>query len=276
MNRGRGGAGTALWSGHLPTMPRAAHHALDLLGDPDVSSEQLRQVIEPDQSLTAAVLRLANSALFGFLQPITTLSHAITLIGLARLRSLIMASIMAGMRDRIPDGAVAEATLIWEHSISSALGARIVSVQAGLRGAEEAFVAGLMHDCGRMLLLTERTTPYLELIEMTGGLLPTPDEERSRLGICHQQLGAELLGSWSLAPQYVAVAAQHHGPEFGGGPHARLVAAVALADRLTDPRRSEDPAAPIALLGLGGRDLAALASDLRTGISEGLGSLRGL
>lgn len=275
MSRG-GGVETARYSGHLPTMPRAAHRALDLLGDPDVSSEQLRQIIEPDQSLTAAVLRLANSALFGFLQPITTLSHAITLIGLARLRSLIMASIMAGMRDRIPEGAAAEATLIWEHSISTALGARIIAAQAGMDRVEEAFVAGLMHDCGRIVLLTERTAPYLEAIEAADGRLPTPDEERARLGFCHQQVGAELLESWRLAPQYVAATAGHHGHLSGAGPHARLVAAVALADRLPDPRRREDPSSPIAILGLGGRDLAALASDLRSGISEGLGALRGI
>ena len=276
MRSATGGTLASRLPGQLPTMPRAAQRALGLLADPDVSSEQLRQVIETDQSLTAAVLRLANSALFGFMQPIATLSHAITLIGFIRLRSLIMASIVAGMRDRIPAGAAAEAALIWEHSITTALGARLLAKQVGMAQAEEVFVAGLLHDCGRMLLLTQSTPAYLELVESAGGLLPTPAEEEAKLGTCHQQVGAELLETWGFATQLVEAAACHHGPEFGHGPHAALVALVALAERLPDPMRREDPAPVLAVLGLQDRDLAALASDLRAGISEGLGALRGL
>ncbi|MDQ7007259.1 MAG: HDOD domain-containing protein [Acidobacteriota bacterium] len=218
--------------GELPPMPAAASKVLRLLNEKETTGEDLRKVIETDPGLTTSVLRLVNSALFNLPQRITTLSHAIMLLGFLRLRSLTLASVVAGLKELIPPAAAQARDAVWEHSVNVAVAARALSVKANLAWSEEAFVAGLLHDTGSMILLVCEPDAYVAMLQSCEGELPEPEQERERLGLDHQQVGRLLLGNWNLAPQLVAAVGGHHGDEFEESEHGALVALVALADRM--------------------------------------------
>lgn len=252
----------------LPTMPDVAQRALEMLREPDTSADDLRRVIEADPSLAASVLRLANSSLFGPARPTASLTHAIVLIGFSRLRSLTLATVVSGLRGLVPQRAAAERDLIWLHSVNTALAARALSVRAGLQWSEEAFVAGLMHDCGRQVLLALEADAYCELIHAANGEMPKVAAERERLGVSHEEAGGALMRQWRMAPQLVMSVSSHHGPQSFEGPHGATLALVALADRLMEPGLGEDPAAPAEHVGLAVPDFDVMRREIQREISD--------
>ncbi len=252
----------------LPPMPQAAGRVLRLLEQQDTTADDLRRVIETDPALTGTVLRLVNSALFGMPRQISTLSHAIMLIGFLRLRSLTLTTVAAGLREMIPPDAAAERALIWEHSVDTALGARVIAERLGFGWSEEAFVAGLLHDVGRLVLLSFQVREYRGLVDPGRGALPTPEEEVALLGMDHEQVGRELLRRWRLAPQLVEVCGGHHGDALPRGDHAELAAIVMVADRLLGSASREDPVPPAEALGLGAGDLDRLGEEVRREVAD--------
>lgn len=254
--------------GSLPTMPQAAARALELLREPDTTADDLRAVIETDASLAAAVLRLANSSLFGPAQATAKLSHAIMLIGFYRLRSLTLASVVSGLRSLTPDDAAAEHDMLWNHALDAALAARALGERAGLEWSEEAFVAGLMHDCGRQILLVLEPELYCSLIHDAGGRLPSVAREKEAMGVSHEDAGAALMRLWKMAPQVVQAVGSHHGPGSFEGQHGGLVALVALADRIMEPSEEEESLEePLALLDMQDLDPDELRHEVQESVT---------
>ncbi len=231
MSASRESLAEAVAVGQLPAMPHAAGKVLRLVNEPDATAEGLRQIIETDPALTAAVLRLVNSALFGLPKAVSTVSHAVMLIGFIRLRALTLTTVMASMKGSIPEDVAPERDLIWDHSVSSGLAARALAERQGLAWSEEAFVAGLLHDCGALVMLANHPEAYRSLVEKHGRL-PLPAEEEEVFGFTHEQVGTLLLSEWNLAPQLIAVAGGHHGEADLAGVHGALKALVVLSDRL--------------------------------------------
>ena len=261
----------------LPPMPQAAAKVLKLLNCQDTTAEHLRQVIETDPALTTSVLRLVNSALFSLPKQISTLSHAIMLLGFLRLRSLTLASVVAGLKDLIPPSVAEKRDRLWEHSVNTALGSRHLADRAGLAWSEEAFVAGLLHDVGRFVLLASRPEEYSDLLDKHQGGMPTGKQEIEALGENHEQVGGELMSLWNLAPQLVAVVSAHHGDQVAEGEHAALVSLVALADRLVDEIGvDEDPRPAAALLEIDEQELEVLSQEIRQVVREERGGLLAL
>lgn len=246
----------------LPAMPEAAQRSLELIDRADTTAAQLQSVIETDPALAASVLRLANSSLFPQSKPTTTLSHAIVMIGFQRLRALTMTSVIAGLRSGIPKLGWGARDHIWKHSVDVALAARSLGERSGLESCEEAFVAGLMHDCGRLILLMLEPESYVNLVGRHGGRLPTPDEERCHFGVGHEEAGAALTRRWRLAPQLVMAVGSHHGSHTFEGPHGAIAALVALADRIVDPSPGDDLDAAADALGFDHAEIEAVEEQL--------------
>jgi putative nucleotidyltransferase with HDIG domain len=250
----------------LPPMPQAASRVLDLLNQPDTTAEDLRRVIETDPGLTTAVLRLVNSALFNLRQHISTVNHAITLLGFLRLRSLTLATVVAGLKSIAPGSAADVRDRIWEHSVNTAIGARWLADKMSLAWSEEAFVCGLLHDCGRFLLLARQPHAYVALCE-PGHPLPSSAQERKVLGVDHQELGSALLQRWNQAPQIIEVVREHHTEE-PAGDHAQLVSVVALVDRVTEDGIRKGAYAAAERLGIESSSLSDLRHDLMKAAHE--------
>ena len=247
--------------GQLPPMPQVAGRVLALLESTEATSTRLQKVIESDPALTAAVLRLVNSAMFSLPNKIGTLSHAITLIGFLRLKSLTMATIIAGVKGIIPERAALRRDQIWEHSVNVALAARVLAERQHHSWSEEAFLAGMLHDCGRLVLLAQLTDEYMRL--MDGALLPSLTDEQATLGLDHQQVGAALLRQWGLSDQLVTACSSHHGDAGLSCPYPDLLATVMLADRMMPGEPPEDPVPPARRLGFEADEIDQLTQLVR-------------
>lgn len=260
----------------LPPMPRTAASVLQLTNDPRCSAEQMSRVIESDPALAGAVLRLVNSATFGTCQPVASLAQAVVLIGFLRLRSLMLATIAAGLRDMIPPAAGAARDRAWEHSVDTALAARAIARRLGLGWHEEAFAGGLLHDCGRLVLLAQRPAAYLQLVNRLHGALPDPVHEHEELGMDHAEVGGALLRAWNQAPQLCDAAEHHHDGHELDSPHACLVDIVVVADHLFEKEPGEPVRRAAERIGITEATLAVLPAEIAQEVAEQKTALLGL
>lgn len=216
----------------LPPLNQVARHLLSLIGNDRTSAGDLDRAIRNDQSLTARVLKHANSAVYGKSRRISSLTEAVMLMGDVRLSDLVLG---VSLDDALGDcGVPGFGEMAWDHSIDCAAAARAL---AGFGGAgmpvdaDAAFVAGLMHDIG--LLVIARAAPA----EMAALLAADPEDplaaERQILGLNHPQVGQRLLEKWNLPPALCETVRLHHAPHRKYVATNPLVNLVALADLLT-------------------------------------------
>jgi putative nucleotidyltransferase with HDIG domain len=202
----------------LPPLPAAAARALTLARDPDSSSESLARVVATDPALAARVLAMSRSVTYLRRQPPRTLQEAIATVGLRALRRiLIAASARAAYR---ADDQVAQS--LWAHSLATGLAAEDLSkASGGAAVAGDAFIAGLLHDIGKLVLHLSNPAYFATL-----GVFDAAAERRL-FGTTHDEIGGRLAEKWGLEADIVAGIRGHHAEN--GSP---LAACVARADRL--------------------------------------------
>jgi HD-like signal output (HDOD) protein len=186
------------------------------LNDSQSSLGNLGEVIEKDPVLAARLLRLGNSAFYGFAYRLETVAEAISLIGIQQVLDLIsVANVMRAFEGIAPEHVNMES--FWKHSLACGIGARCLAVAGQLPAAEKYFVAGLLHDLGRLVLLSrapQKATEVFALYQRRRMLLR--DAEREFLGFDHAQIGEELLLGWQYPANLVSAVACHHTPMSAG------------------------------------------------------------
>lgn len=197
----------------LPSPPALYHELMELISHSDTSLNLIGLTIERDPAMTSKILKLVNSSFFGMRRRVTSASQAVSLLGLDLVKSLVLSS-------HIFTQAVGEDTMqfvssLWEHSLRTAATARNImkAQQADNRTAEEAFTAGLLHDLGKLVLVTHLSQHYLDLIaESAEKDIPLMELEKLVIGATHAEMGAYLLGLWGLPDAIVEAVAYHHNP----------------------------------------------------------------
>jgi putative nucleotidyltransferase with HDIG domain len=196
----------SLISTEIPPLPNAAMRVATLAQDANVSTRAIADAIGCDPALAARILRVANSPLYAPLRRITSLPMAVGALGHRVIYQIVIASIASEAfrrKERSPLEKV-----LWEHSVAVALMAREISSALGMRGSEEAFLCGLLHDIGKLLLIRHDALLYLQLVETDDGRdLLTREEEI--YGYTHAQIGALVARHWEL-PEEIAYAIYHH------------------------------------------------------------------
>lgn len=182
----------------------------EAINHPRSSITDIARIISEDQGLTARVLKLANSPLFGYFSKIDTITQAVTIIGVLQVRDLALALSVMDVFKGIPEDLV-NMEQFWQHSITTGLTARLLAT--GLREAnlERFFVAGILHDVGRLVMFSRIPDLSRELLEEcreTGGLLHTA--ERRRFGFDHATVGGSLLRRWKIPPRIAEPVECHH------------------------------------------------------------------
>jgi putative nucleotidyltransferase with HDIG domain len=194
------------------------------------SLSTIGDAIQKDPDLTARLLRLANSPFFGFASRLSTVAEAVSLLGIQQIQDMIVASSVLEQFKGVPDQFVNKDSF-WRHSLSVGIAARLLAMERRLPKPDKFFVAGLLHDVGRLVLLSqaaEWAQAVFALYQQERILLR--EAERRVLGYDHQQIAAELLQSWSYPPVLVQAVAFHHAPSQSA---ARLEAGVVhIADHL--------------------------------------------
>ena len=209
----------------VPMLPAAVGHVMSLALDPDVSVAQLTHVISRDQVLATRVLRLANSAHCGPLEEITSINQATIRIGTAAVRNVVLAVCLSS---RLAESRVygSRGRELLDHSIGTACMSRVLAVPARI-DADEAFLCGLLHDIGKLLLLK-----LVKDFTKAGGAPPSDAEVADVIGARHAEMGAFLLKAWQL-PAIMVEATQFHHASADAADFHRHVTVTAMANRLS-------------------------------------------
>ena len=203
----------------------------EAINHPRSSIKDIGRIISEDQGLTARLLRLANSPMFGYFSKVDSIDKALTIIGTRQVRDLALAvSVMAGFTG-IPTELLSVASF-WRHSVACGIFSRNLAVYLREPNVERYFVAGILHDIGQLVLCTSLAKVASELIHdsrQAGDVFWTT--EGRVLGYDHAELGSELLRSWKIPPNIIEPVARHHAPQLARK-YPRETAVVHLADIL--------------------------------------------
>lgn len=220
---------------NLVTLPGVFVRINRMVDDPHCSLQAIGEVIAQDPGLTVRLLRMANSVFFGLSHEIDTVPRAVAVIGTRRVRDLIMATSMVKAFDEIPAD-ITSLEAFWRHSIHCGLIARELAKTARLREPESLFVTGLLHDIGRLVMLSyypDRARRALARSLSEEGILQYQCE-RDEFGFDHAQLGAALARHWQLPELLIEGIELHHQPRQAEA-HPQHVAIVHLANALSLP-----------------------------------------
>ncbi len=197
----------------LPALPAAVVRVMQLTDDPKAGTADVARAMASDQALAARVLRLANSAFYGSSRRISTVSEAVTTLGMRTTRNLVMATSCQEMLEQDIAGYALPRGALWRHSLACASAARALAQRARYRATEEAFVAGLLHDIGKVVLNTYLKEQFARVfLRAARGDMTFAQAEREVLGFDHAEAGARLLERWNLPDSLVTAVRWHHAP----------------------------------------------------------------
>jgi len=229
----------------LPTLPAAALEVIDLCRRDDVHMDKLARTICKDPALALKVLKTVNSAQYALRNKVTTVSHALVLLGINTVKSLALGFTLVGsLRD--VKGTSYDPSPIWRRSLLAAFAARSTSLRVGGADHEEAFLAGLLQDLGVLALLQVLGSPYVELLRVSGessGKLA--DLERKHLKLDHTEVGEALARRWGLPDQLLMPIRYHESPDEAPGTGRQTARIVALGNKAALPFLSQDTKAPL-------------------------------
>jgi len=201
----------------LPVFPVVVFQVLAMTADEDVTFRQLEKLLSSDQVLAGRLVAIANSCLYSPRAPIATIRQAISYIGLDATRRVAIAAVLQ------PLFASSNLRNLWQHSLEAARRCEYMAAAVGGIHPDEAFLAGLVHDVGRLAIWgmpAEAVTVYARLLEQ--GCEPVL-AEMFLFGFDHGEMGAEILRLWNFPRHMVEAVGLHHQPERSASPLAGLL-----------------------------------------------------
>jgi len=219
----------------LPTLPAVIPRILSLMEDPGADAHKITEAISHDPALTSKILKVANSAYYGFPQKITSLDRAVALLGFNMVKSL---AVSVGVIRSLPSKGLSEIFDIqdlWVHSLAVATAMKVID--GGKDGKEEGealFIVGLLHDLGKIILAEFFPEDFAAALERSnsGSQAPLYESERQIIGIDHGEVGGMLLSRWKFPDLIVVPVTQHHSLPTGGSEYLKETAALRIADVL--------------------------------------------
>jgi len=192
----------------LPSMPTVVEHITHLLGDPNCSIGEVAKAVSSDPAIALKTLRLVNSAYYGLGQEVTSVEHAVALLGIKVIKNLVLTASVFDTINNTADRFV-------RHCVSCGVAMRILAEHGPLAqrvsAADEAFIFGLLHDIGKVILGEFLPDEYVEIqriAEEEGK--PWYLAEHEVIGVDHGAVGASLAQKWKLSPSVIAAIGGHH------------------------------------------------------------------
>jgi putative nucleotidyltransferase with HDIG domain len=195
----------------LPTLPVVVLKVMEILESGEVSLSDLSRMILGDQSLTAKVLKVVNSAYYGFPRKISTISLAVVILGTENVKNLILSiSIMDLVSRRVYRGNI-DRRKLWAHPLLCAAASRVLARERRYNQLEETFVAGLLHDIGKVVIDCYFHDAFIQIQSLAEEGHPDLLEvERRLVGMDHSEIGRCLCEKWNFPPLLSDAVALHH------------------------------------------------------------------
>lgn len=195
---------------NFPTLPAIAARVLLVVSDPESTAGDLTGVILPDPAMTMSILKIANSAFLGLPKKVATLQHAIAIMGFNEIQNLVLAKAICQSFKGIEKNSKFDLHKFWMHSFLCGLAAKIIA--ADEKGVNSVFfVAGLIHDIGKLVILTVFPEEFSQLATQSTALCDESLElEKSTFGLGHDDAGLRLARRWFLPSNLASAAGFHH------------------------------------------------------------------
>ncbi len=197
----------------FPNMPKAGIKLRALLSKKDVSIDEIERILRHDPGLAANVLRLANSAFFGMPAKVTTLKHAVILLGVKRFSKIAVGACMYKTMDTAVEGYGLSPGELWLHSIAVSTTAEALAKNRKLAETNDFFTPALLHDLGKLVLgkFVKAEQPKIDSLVAKG--VPFVIAEKEVLKTDHAEIGALILSKWSFPDDLINAVRWHHYPE---------------------------------------------------------------
>jgi putative nucleotidyltransferase with HDIG domain len=195
----------------LPTIPVVATKVMQLIESENASAEELAKVVSSDPAVAARVLKISNSSFYGCQRQIQTLSHAIMVLGFGTLKSVVVAASVKQVYK--PYGLTEK--MLWQHSFGAGLAARVIANSTKLVNEEEAFLGGLFHDIGKIILNSLDNQQFQQVVQkcFNEGLSFMEAEEQV-YSYNHAEVGGLVIKKWNFPAILMHAVLKHHSFEF--------------------------------------------------------------
>ncbi len=217
----------------IPPLSPTVGKILQICNDPRTSPTDLNQVISLDPVLMGKVMRLINSAYYSLPNQVTSLVRAIIMLGINTVKNLALSTaVLSTLRDKNNFQAI-NMDGFWRHSICTGVTAKMIAARRKVdpKLREGYFMAGLLHDIGKLPLNNRLSKDYLEAIALTDREhLPLFESENRVLGMDHQEAGHLVIDNWKLGPDIGDAVCFHHQVEQYTGEYVELLYTVAVAN----------------------------------------------
>lgn len=257
------------------TIPTVVSRISAMIATGVVSSGEIAEEISKDQILAAKVLKLVNSGFYGFRQPITTISHAMVLLGLDVVKTVVLTAAVLDIVDTMNQYMEG----LWEHSLGTARASNAIAERLNTPNPEEVALSGLLHDMGKVIIAQTFPAEHARIrTTVAEKNCLVIEAEREVLGVTHPEVGMWLLKKWSLPPKMIYPIA-YHSNFHPRRDFADRTAIVHLADILCrakgigypgDSRMPSIDREAWAMLRLSMSDLDAICAQLDVDMGDGL------
>lgn len=192
---------------NLPTIPPILRKILAIIEDPKVSLQKISDFVSSDPILTARILKMVNSPVYGFPGKISSVNHAMVILGLNAVKGLLLGvSVFEIMKKNMVG--------LWEHSLSSAIFARIIATKKEMDSPEEISIGGLLHDIGKVIMIIAFKEEYKAILDSVANREAYLFElEREIFGITHAEIGGIVAKKWNFPLKLVEPIMYHHRPQ---------------------------------------------------------------
>lgn len=198
----------------IPTLPTVIAKIAKLLQSPQTSAEEVGRAITTDQSLASKVLKLVNSAFYGFPGKISTITHAIVILGFSTVKNIVLtASIFDAFKNRKTVVSDFNFEKFWLHSIACGAAAQAIARHIGCKEKEECFIAGLIHDIGKIIECQYLPAEFMQVVaHVKEKNCLFYDAEKELFKTTHQEIGGFLAQRWNLPENLQNAIKYHHIP----------------------------------------------------------------
>jgi putative nucleotidyltransferase with HDIG domain len=218
----------------IPTLPTIVFELNQLLEDPETSIVKVSETIEKDQAITLKILKLVNSAFYGFKSGVSDIRHAVVMLGFNAVRNAIVS---VSIIDALPKSFLFqdfEMSAFWKHSLAVAVTSKNIAQKARLESPDNCFVGGLLHDVGKVIMAQYFQDLFIKVwTYMQKECLSFHEAEQHELAVDHAMIGGHLARRWSLPEGLIEAIRWHQDfqPEI---PNANFVLIIYLANILVN------------------------------------------